>query len=129
MSAIGYPPHRRHPRPQAVRISMTETHSSVHIADLTFAQYPINPLIAQALENAGIVSPFPIQSMTLPVALSGHDIIGQAKTGTGKTLGFGVPLLHKIASPGEAGYEELGEAAGKPQALVVAPTRELAVQV
>jgi superfamily II DNA/RNA helicase len=67
--------------------------------------------------------------MTLPVALAGHDIIGQAKTGTGKTLGFGVPLLHRAIGPGEPGYEELGEAAGKPQALIMAPTRELAVQV
>ncbi|NMR19011.1 DEAD/DEAH box helicase [Cellulomonas fimi] len=66
--------------------------------------------------------------MTLPVALSGHDIIGQAKTGTGKTLGFGVPLLHRVVSPGETGYDEL-PAPGKPQALVVVPTRELAVQV
>ncbi|RYV52265.1 DEAD/DEAH box helicase [Pengzhenrongella frigida] len=66
--------------------------------------------------------------MTLPVALAGHDIIGQAKTGTGKTLGFGVPLLHRVVSPGEVGYEDL-PAPGKPQALVVLPTRELAVQV
>src|SRR6187200_789617 len=116
MSAIGYPPHRRHPRPQAVRISMTETHSSVHIADLTFAQYPINPLIAQALENAGIVSPFPIQSMTLPVALSGHDIIGQAKTGTGKTLGFGIPILNRVTAPKDAEFASM-PFAGKPQAL------------
>ena len=94
----------------------------------TFAEYPINPLIAQALADHGIETPFPIQSMTLPVALSGHDIIGQAKTGTGKTLGFGVPLLHRTASPGEDGFDELDEP-GKPQALVVAPTRELAVQV
>src|SRR5690606_22464133 len=57
-----------------------------------------------------------------------HDIIGQAKTGTGKTLGFGVPLLHRVVAPGEDGFEEL-PAPGKPQVLVVAPTRELAVQV
>ena len=95
----------------------------------TFADFGVNPLIVQALANAGIISPFPIQSMTLPVALAGHDIIGQAKTGTGKTLGFGVPLLHRAIGPGEHGYDELGEAAGKPQALVMAPTRELAVQV
>jgi superfamily II DNA/RNA helicase len=108
---------------------MTETHASVHVADRNFADFPINPLIAEALANAGITSPFPIQAMTLPVALSGHDIIGQAKTGTGKTLGFGVPLLNGVVSPGEEGYDALGDAAGKPQALVVAPTRELAVQV
>jgi len=108
---------------------MTETHASVHTPDQTFADYPINPLIARALANHGILAPFPIQAMTLPVALSGHDIIGQAKTGTGKTLGFGVPLLHKIVAPGEPGADDRGEATGKPQALVVAPTRELAVQV
>mgnify|MGYP000093931467 CR=1 FL=1 len=107
---------------------MTETHASVHTPDQTFADFAVNPLIAQALADAGITTPFPIQAMTLPVALSGHDIIGQAKTGTGKTLGFGVPLLHRTVSPGEDGYDELDEP-GKPQALVVAPTRELAVQV
>ncbi|GIG55346.1 DEAD/DEAH box helicase [Demequina activiva] len=106
----------------------TTTDAPAPAPEKTFAEYPINPLIAQALADKGIETPFPIQSMTLPVALSGHDIIGQAKTGTGKTLGFGVPLLHRTASPGEAGFDELDEP-GKPQALVVAPTRELAVQV
>jgi superfamily II DNA/RNA helicase len=62
------------------------------------------------------------------VALHGHDIIGQAKTGTGKTLGFGIPLLQRIVTPSEEGYAELS-GPGKPQALVVVPTRELCVQV
>ena len=66
--------------------------------------------------------------MTLPVALAGHDIIGQAKTGTGKTLGFGVPMLNRVVAPGDAAFATLPHA-GKPQALAVAPTRELAVQV
>jgi superfamily II DNA/RNA helicase len=66
--------------------------------------------------------------MTLPVALMGTDLIGQARTGTGKTLGFGIPLLQRTISPGEPDYEELA-APGKPQALVVTPTRELTVQV
>jgi superfamily II DNA/RNA helicase len=66
--------------------------------------------------------------MTLPVALSGHDIIGQAKTGTGKTLGFGVPMLNRVVSPADEAFTTLPYA-GKPQALAVAPTRELAVQV
>ena len=66
--------------------------------------------------------------MTLPVALLGTDLIGQARTGTGKTLGFGIPLLQRTISPGEADYEELA-APGKPQALVVTPTRELTIQV
>jgi superfamily II DNA/RNA helicase len=74
------------------------------------------------------VEPFPIQEMTLPVALMGTDLIGQARTGTGKTLGFGIPLLQRTISPGEPDYEELA-APGKPQALVVTPTRELTIQV
>lgn len=77
------------------------------------------------------MSPFPIQEMTLPVALSGSDVIGQAKTGTGKTLGFGLPLLERVTvladvEAGRARPEELTEA---PQALVVVPTRELCQQV
>ena len=74
----------------------------------------------------GITQPFAIQTMTLPIALGGHDLIGQARTGTGKTLGFGVPLLQRISSVGEGGP---AGRAGLPQALVVVPTRELAVQV
>ena len=94
----------------------------------TFADFPVHAEIVAALGDAGIVHPFPIQAMTMPVALDGHDIIGQAKTGTGKTLGFGVPLLNRVVSPRDGAFADL-PSAGKPQALVVAPTRELAVQV
>jgi superfamily II DNA/RNA helicase len=86
------------------------------------------PEICDALDRVNIVEPFPIQEMTLPVALMGTDLIGQARTGTGKTLGFGIPLLQRTISPGEADYEELASP-GKPQALVVTPTRELTIQV
>ena len=102
--------------------------SSVQATDPSFADFDVRPEIVAALAEVGITHPFAIQAMTLPVALAGHDIIGQAKTGTGKTLGFGIPLLHRVVSPGEQGYEDL-PAPGKPQALVVVPTRELAVQV
>ncbi|MGZ4650783.1 MAG: DEAD/DEAH box helicase, partial [Kineosporiaceae bacterium] len=94
----------------------------------TFAELGVLPATVEALEAVGITHPFPIQSLTLPVALHGHDIIGQAKTGTGKTLGFGIPLLQRIMAPSEEGYAELS-GPGKPQALVVVPTRELCVQV
>src|SRR5262249_11900562 len=94
----------------------------------TFADFDVHPDIVSALSDAGIVNPFPIQAITLPGALWGPDIIGQAKTGPGKTLGFGSPLLQQTAVPGDAAYDAL-PAPGKPQALVVAPTRELAVQV
>ena len=94
----------------------------------TFADFGLHPDLVRGLADHGITQPFPIQAMTLPVALSRHDIIGQAKTGTGKTLGFGLPLLHHVVAPGDPGFADLA-APGAPQALVVAPTRELAVQV
>ncbi|MFB9375548.1 DEAD/DEAH box helicase [Kineococcus gynurae] len=104
-----------------------DQHPRPHVVE-SFGEFGVDPRIVEALAGAGIVAPFPIQSMTLPVALSGHDIIGQAKTGTGKTLGFGVPLLHRTAVPGDDAYEALAKP-GAPQALVIVPTRELAVQV
>ena len=76
----------------------------------------------------GILEAFPIQEMTLPVALAGHDVIGQAKTGTGKTLGFALPLLEAVVAPHDFEHAT-HEPAAAPQALVVAPTRELAHQV
>ncbi|EYR62258.1 DNA helicase, partial [Actinotalea ferrariae CF5-4] len=94
----------------------------------TFADFGIRAEIVDALADSGITHPFPIQALTLPVALSRHDIIGQAKTGTGKTLGFGLPLLEHVVAPDEDGFSAL-LAPGKPQALVIVPTRELAVQV
>jgi superfamily II DNA/RNA helicase len=75
--------------------------------------------IVEALAAHQIVNPFPIQALAIPLALKDHDLIGQARTGTGKTMGFTVPILQKIDAPGD----------GRPQALVVVPTRELAVQV
>nr|WP_251022267.1 DEAD/DEAH box helicase [Streptomyces sp. ISL-10] len=98
---------------------------------MTFRDLGILPETAEALEAVGIVSPFPIQEMTLPVALSGTDVIGQAKTGTGKTLGFGLPLLERVTVPAdvEAGRARPEELTDAPQALVVVPTRELCTQV
>ncbi|GAA5156533.1 DEAD/DEAH box helicase [Nocardioides marinquilinus] len=93
----------------------------------TFRDLGVQPQICDALERAGITVPFAIQEMTLSVALMGTDLIGQARTGTGKTLAFGIPLLQRSVAPTDPDYAELPQ--GKPQALVVAPTRELALQV
>jgi superfamily II DNA/RNA helicase len=82
----------------------------------------------QALNEVGITSPFRIQALAIPIALTGTDMIGQARTGTGKTLAFGIPLLQRIVVPGERDYAQLAKP-GAPQALVVTPTRELASQV
>jgi superfamily II DNA/RNA helicase len=93
----------------------------------TFRELGVHPEICDALERADIVTPFAIQEMTLSVALLGTDLIGQARTGTGKTLAFGIPVLQRSVSPKDPDYAELPQ--GKPQALIVAPTRELALQV
>ncbi len=100
----------------------------------TFAELGVRPEIVQALAEAGIVRTFAIQELTLPLALAGEDVIGQARTGMGKTLGFGVPLLQRVVPPAEQPAANAdGEAADRtkdvPQALVVVPTRELCVQV
>jgi superfamily II DNA/RNA helicase len=87
----------------------------------------IDPIV-QALDLVGITTPFPIQAMAIPIALTGTDMIGQARTGTGKTLAFGISLLQRIVVPGERDFAELAKP-GAPQALVVTPTRELASQV
>ena len=78
----------------------------------------MRPETVASLAEKGITHPFRIQQLSLPLALDGHDVIGQAKTGTGKTLAFGIPLLERLEPGGTA-----------PQALVIVPTRELCMQV
>ena len=68
------------------------------------------PEIADALERVNIINPFPIQEMTLSVALMGTDLIGQARTGTGKTLAFGIPVLQRSVAPHDPDYERAGRA-------------------
>jgi len=94
----------------------------------TFTDLGVMPEIADALSDVGITSPFPIQEMTLSVALMGTDLIGQARTGTGKTLAFSIPVIQRTVAPHDPDYDQLA-APGKPQALIIAPTRELAIQV
>ena len=108
--------------------TLATTQAAAIIPELTFADFGVRADIVESLGEAGITHPFPIQSMTLPVALGGHDIIGQAKTGTGKTLGFGIPAIQRVIAPDDEAYASLA-VPGAPQALIVVPTRELAVQV
>src|SRR5581483_1949321 len=93
----------------------------------TFRELGVQPEICDALETKGIIEPFAIQEMTLSVALNGTDLIGQARTGTGKTLAFSIPVVQRTVAPGDRDYDPLPQ--GKPQALIIAPTRELALQV
>ena len=95
---------------------------------LTFADLPLRKETIDALNQHGFTSPFPIQEMVMPIALADGDVIGQAKTGTGKTLAFGIPVIERVIAPNDSDWASL-EHQGDPQVLVVVPTRELCVQV
>ncbi|MFT3717085.1 MAG: DEAD/DEAH box helicase [Gordonia sp. (in: high G+C Gram-positive bacteria)] len=96
-----------------------------HVAP-TFAELGVDPAIVAALEADGKSRTFAIQELTLPLALAGSDLIGQARTGMGKTFGFGVPLLHRLVNAEASGIRPLDNT---PRALVIVPTRELCIQV
>ena len=87
-------------------------------ASAGFSALALSPQVLRALTDVGYESPSPIQAATIPSLLQGRDVLGQAQTGTGKTAAFALPILSRIDAR-----------AGKPQALVLAPTRELAIQV
>ncbi len=95
---------------------------------ITFAELPLRKETIEALHQHGFTAPFAIQEMVLPIALADGDVIGQAKTGTGKTLAFGVPVIERVIAPHDVEWGAL-EAKGAPQVLIVVPTRELCVQV
>jgi len=88
--------------------------------DVTFASLGVPAPLVAVLAQDGIISPFPVQAATLPDALAGRDILGRAQTGSGKTLGFSLPLVTRLAG-GQT-------ASGRPRGLVLVPTRELATR-
>ena len=88
----------------------------------TFASLGVDQALVAALSGQGITTPFAIQAMTVADALAGRDVCGKAKTGSGKTLAFGIPLLQRTMAARST-------EPGRPRALVLVPTRELAVQV
>src|SRR5213075_2516211 len=91
-------------------------------ADNGFAALGLPERIVERLAREGITSPFPIQTATIPDALAGRDVLGRGQTGSGKTLAFGLPLITRLADGTKA-------APRRPRALVMVPTRELAMQV
>ena len=97
---------------------MTSSNAEPEPADLTFADLQIHPSVLQAVADVGYESPSPIQAATIPAMLAGSDVVGLAQTGTGKTAAFAIPILSKIDTDSRS-----------TQALVLAPTRELALQV
>ena len=89
---------------------------------ITFADLPLRKETIDALTEHGFTSPFPIQEMVMPIALADGDVIGQAKTGTGKTLAFGIPVIERVIAPNDADWPQLANQ-GHPQVLIVVPTR------
>lgn len=90
----------------------------------TFQEMDLPERLVMELAKGGIATPFPIQAATIPAALSGRDVLGRGKTGSGKTVAFGVPLITFLARAGNQ-----PRIPNKPRALVLAPTRELAEQI
>src|ERR1700704_1017156 len=101
---------------------MTASHSG----SVAFASLGLQPAVMAGIRQAGFTQCTPIQAQTLPIALAGRDVAGQAQTGTGKTAAFLVALFNRLLSdPSDAAKRPLNA----PRAIVVAPTRELAVQI
>ncbi len=106
--------------------SLTSSADS-YATNKTFADLGVHADLCAVLESQGITTAFPIQAMTIADALAGRDVCGKAKTGSGKTLGFGLPMLQRVAASEAPVRREGGPA--RPRGLVLLPTRELAVQV
>ena len=95
------------------------------LTDLTFSSFELHPALQAGLEGAGFTRCTPIQALTLPVALPGGDVAGQAQTGTGKTLAFLVAVVNRLLSRPALADRKPED----PRALILAPTRELAIQI
>ena len=99
--------------------------SQTVLTDTFFTNFDLHPLLQQGLAEAGFTRCTPIQALTLPVALAGRDVAGQAQTGTGKTCAFLVSLMNRLLTqPAVAERKD-----SDPRALIIAPTRELAIQI
>ncbi len=89
----------------------------------SFADLGLSAALIAPLAKAGVTAPFPIQAVTLPDSLAGRDVLGRGRTGSGKTYAFVLPLLHRLAG------DTRQRRPGRPRALILAPTRELATQI
>ncbi|MBT2502787.1 DEAD/DEAH box helicase [Curtobacterium sp. ISL-83] len=96
------------------------------VEGVTFGDLGIGGNISRVLAELGATSPFPIQAATIPDVLAGKDVLGRGRTGSGKTIAFGAPLVEKLMENGGGTKRKMGRA---PRALILAPTRELALQI
>ncbi|MFB2585441.1 DEAD/DEAH box helicase [Herbiconiux liukaitaii] len=96
------------------------------VEGVTFADLGLGENIVKMLTGQGADSPFPIQAATIPMVLKGKDVLGRGRTGSGKTIAFGAPLVERLLENGGGANRKPGR---KPRALILAPTRELALQI
>src|ERR1700745_1480337 len=96
-------------------------------ASLSFAELDLAPEVLEAVRDAGYTHPTPIQQQAIPLALAGRDLIGLAQTGTGKTAGFTLPIVHNLITTPLV--DSKGEPMHRVRVLILTPTRELAAQV
>jgi superfamily II DNA/RNA helicase len=111
-----------------VKLDKLKAESTVaaDVEGVTFADLGIGGNISRALAELGATSPFPIQAATIPDVIAGKDVLGRGRTGSGKTIAFGAPLVEKLMENGGGTKRKMGRA---PRALILAPTRELALQI
>src|SRR6056300_789161 len=122
-SSNSQPPKGRSSKPTFEKQERFESSEQHQLFD-TFQLMDLPERITQELAKLGAVTPFPIQAATIPAAIEGKHVLGRGKTGSGKTIAFGVPLVVKLAEGGNQ-----TRVPGKPRALVIAPTREHAEQI
>jgi superfamily II DNA/RNA helicase len=109
-----------HERLQASAVAAEE------VADITFGDLGLGSNIVETLSSLGAAKPFPIQAATIPSVLEGRDVLGRGRTGSGKTIAFGAPLVESVLRAGAGKRREFGRL---PKAIILAPTRELALQI
>jgi len=109
---------------EAETVVTTETTDKAEEEGVRFTDLGLDPRVLAALEEVGYEKPSPIQEQTIPLLLEGHDVVGLAQTGTGKTAAFALPALSRMAE-----LADINGVSRDTQVLVLAPTRELALQV
>ncbi len=124
-----YPTRAQHTGPQDDVVLARLTADAVLATDVegvTFGDLGLGDNISRTLAELGAVSPFPIQAATIPDVLAGRDVLGRGRTGSGKTIAFGAPLVERLMENGGGRRRQPGR---NPRALILAPTRELALQI
>jgi superfamily II DNA/RNA helicase len=105
---------------------VAQTVEAAEVADVTFGDLGLGSNIVEILTGMGAATPFPIQAASIPAVLTGRDVLARGRTGSGKTIAFGAPLVESILQAQKGKKREFGRA---PQAIILAPTRELALQI